>query len=266
MEQGRQKPDPAATQSARALLERRVRRAAGGPIRHSHDGFDRRRPGRHLDEHGLLRAREARRGDRPPQAPAGPTKRTRSRTTFERLPSLAQPLRRAQDARGARASSRSASREVTSPPASGSSAGSRQALAQLPDHGYRLYLESLFDELGQRSKVLFDRRDPAGLLWPRRQALNELLAILNDPSCTTSGIEDETIGWVYQYFNSGEERKKMRDASASRKRLATAASWPCATSSSRPATSFSSSPTTRSVGSGSRCRAGRQHCQSGANT
>ena len=25
--------------------------------------------------------------------------------------------------------------------------------------------------------------------------------------------EDETIGWVYQFFNSGEERKKMRDES-----------------------------------------------------
>src|SRR5262249_23888052 len=26
--------------------------------------------------------------------------------------------------------------------------------------------------------------------------------------------EDETIGWIYQYFNSKEERKKMRDESA----------------------------------------------------
>jgi hypothetical protein len=43
--------------------------------------------------------------------------------------------------------------------------------ADLPDKGYQLYLECLFDELGTEIKVLFDRRDPASLLWPRRQAL-----------------------------------------------------------------------------------------------
>lgn len=84
---------------------------------------------------------------------------------------------------------------------------------QLEDHGYRLYLESLFDEIGQDVGVLFDRRDPAGLFWPRRQALNDLLTILNDSRLLAVWNEDETIGWVYQYFNSSEERKKMRDES-----------------------------------------------------
>ena len=42
-------------------------------------------------------------------------------------------------------------------------------LPLLPDDaGYRLYLESLFDELSTEVKVLFDRRDPASVLWPRR--------------------------------------------------------------------------------------------------
>ena len=38
----------------------------------------------------------------------------------------------------------------------------------------------------------------------------------DDPQCRElSGVwgEDETIGWVYQFFNSDEERKKMRDES-----------------------------------------------------
>jgi hypothetical protein len=91
--------------------------------------------------------------------------------------------------------------------------GLAPGLVQLPDHGYRVYLESLFDEIGQEVGVLFDRRDPAGLLWPRRQAVNELLAILNDPQLQEIWDVDETIGWVYQYFNSSEERKKMRDES-----------------------------------------------------
>lgn len=79
--------------------------------------------------------------------------------------------------------------------------------------GYRLYLECLFDELATEVKVLFDRRDPASALWPRRQAFEELLAVLNGPELAGVWIEDETIGWVYQFFNSGEERRAMREAS-----------------------------------------------------
>jgi len=56
--------------------------------------------------------------------------------------------------------------------------GLAPGLASLPDGGYRLYLECLFDELSVEVKVLFDRRDSASLLWPRRGALTELLDIL----------------------------------------------------------------------------------------
>ena len=52
-------------------------------------------------------------------------------------------------------------------------------LVALEDKGYRLYIETLFDEIGQEVKVLFDRRDVASLLWPDRQTLLELLGILN---------------------------------------------------------------------------------------
>jgi hypothetical protein len=83
-------------------------------------------------------------------------------------------------------------------------------LADLPDHGYRLYLECLFDELGREIGVLFDRRDPASLLWPRRQPLTDLLAILNASELAGAWLEDETIGWVYQYFNGEDERRQMR--------------------------------------------------------
>lgn len=91
--------------------------------------------------------------------------------------------------------------------------GLAPGLASLPDDGYRLYLECLFDELSVEIKVLFDRRDPASLLWPRRGALAELLDILGQNDLSGIWNEDETIGWVYQYFNSSEERKKMREES-----------------------------------------------------
>ena len=81
----------------------------------------------------------------------------------------------------------------------------------LPDAaGYRLYIESLFDELSTEIKVLFDRRDPASVLWPKRATFEELLQVLNAPALTSVWREDETIGWVYQYFNSEEDRRKAR--------------------------------------------------------
>jgi hypothetical protein len=93
-------------------------------------------------------------------------------------------------------------------------AGMAPGLALLPDDaGYRLYLESLFDELSTEVKVLFDRRDPAGVLWPRRLAFGSLLETLNGPGLDGIWADDETIGWVYQYFNGADERKKMRDES-----------------------------------------------------
>jgi hypothetical protein len=92
--------------------------------------------------------------------------------------------------------------------------GLAQGLSQLPDQGYRLYLESIFDEIGQEVGILFDRRDPSSLVWLRRPALIELLEILNAPVLAGVWGDDETIGWVYQYFNSAEERKQMREESA----------------------------------------------------
>jgi hypothetical protein len=92
--------------------------------------------------------------------------------------------------------------------------GMAPGVALLPDAaGYRIYVESLFDEFSTEIKDLFDRRDAASVLWPKRQTFEALLAILNAPDLSRVWGEDETIGWVYQFFNSGEERRKMRDES-----------------------------------------------------
>ena len=91
--------------------------------------------------------------------------------------------------------------------------GLAQGLVQLPDHGYRIYIETVFDEIGREVRVLFDRRDAVSLMWPRRQALLDLLGVLNAAELSTVWIEDETAGWVYQYFNAEDERRTMREAS-----------------------------------------------------
>lgn len=92
--------------------------------------------------------------------------------------------------------------------------GMAPGVALLPDSaGYRLYIESLFDELSTEMKVLFDRRDTASVLWPKRATFESLLEVLNTHELAKVWGEDETIGWVYQFFNSGDERKRMRDES-----------------------------------------------------
>jgi len=78
---------------------------------------------------------------------------------------------------------------------------------------YRVYLFSVFDELAQDLPGLFGRYAPQGRLFPREAALLPLLALINDAEIEPLWGEDETIGWIYQYFNSKEERKAMRDAS-----------------------------------------------------
>ena len=78
---------------------------------------------------------------------------------------------------------------------------------------YRIYLQSVFDELSQDLPGLFDRFSPQGRLFPREAALIQVLTLINHGEIEPLWAEDETIGWIYQYFNSKEERKAMRDAS-----------------------------------------------------
>lgn len=79
---------------------------------------------------------------------------------------------------------------------------------------YQSYLFSLFDEFGLDLAVLFDRFSVQGRLFPRETALLQLLEQINDYEIEPLWAEDETIGWIYQYFNSQEERKKMRSESS----------------------------------------------------
>lgn len=78
---------------------------------------------------------------------------------------------------------------------------------------YRVFLECMFDELAGDLGVLFDRMIPQSAVFPSERCMEDVLAELNKPELTHLWTEDETIGWVYQYFNPPEERKAMREAS-----------------------------------------------------
>ncbi|MCP9943335.1 BREX-1 system adenine-specific DNA-methyltransferase PglX [Cyanobium sp. ATX 6E8] len=89
-----------------------------------------------------------------------------------------------------------------------------QGLLVEQESSYRLYLETIFEDVSRELRALFDPRDPASLLWPKRTALLDLLDILNRPELAELWREDETLGWIYQYFNGDAERKKMREESS----------------------------------------------------
>jgi hypothetical protein len=88
-------------------------------------------------------------------------------------------------------------------------------------HRYQLFLESVFDELSIEMPSIFNRYSPYGLIFPDEQALTDLLELINAEDLINyydeaSGLtlnywkEDETLGWLFQYYNSIDERKKMR--------------------------------------------------------
>jgi hypothetical protein len=81
---------------------------------------------------------------------------------------------------------------------------------------YRAYVECLYDELVLDLPGLFDRKNPESRIFPRERCLDEVLAMLNDPNLAHLWKEDETIGWIYQYYNDPEERRKMRESAAPR--------------------------------------------------
>lgn len=79
---------------------------------------------------------------------------------------------------------------------------------------YEHYLHLLFAELAVDLGVLFASDHANALLFPRHRALADVLDQLNASDLGFLWMSDETIGWVYQYFNSSDEIRAMRKASS----------------------------------------------------
>lgn len=69
---------------------------------------------------------------------------------------------------------------------------------------YHRYLLWQAGEIAKEIPVLFDPENLASRLVPRLPALNIFLALLNKSNLTPAWHAEETIGWVYQYFNEPE--------------------------------------------------------------
>jgi hypothetical protein len=71
------------------------------------------------------------------------------------------------------------------------------------DVAYRHFLLWQSGQVAQEIRVLFDPDNLASRLFPRPAALGVLLDLLNAPGLQPAWApgNEETIGWVYQYFN-----------------------------------------------------------------
>ena len=89
---------------------------------------------------------------------------------------------------------------------------------------YTWYVYSVFDELSIELPGVFNRYSPYGLIWFDEMTLQKFFDLINAEDlssfydqATGETInfwrEDETLGWIFQYYNSLEERRKMRDES-----------------------------------------------------
>ncbi len=102
---------------------------------------------------------------------------------------------------------------------------SPEAMHAQPDGGYRLYLELLFDDLGQTLGVLFDRTTPTSILFASQSCLQELLGLLN------AARTKRLAGFTNTLLPPNCARKHARH----RAHPATATNWPSAINSTRRA-------------------------------
>lgn len=90
-----------------------------------------------------------------------------------------------------------------------------EALANAGDteKAYRHFLRWLSGTLSEELGALFAPDDPADRLYPPLRVLDQVLELLNAEELKAIWTEDETIGWVYQYFTPKELRDKSHKES-----------------------------------------------------
>src|SRR5215212_9398616 len=81
------------------------------------------------------------------------------------------------------------------------------------DEAYRNFLRWLGGTLSEEIGVLFSPTDPAHHLFPPQRVLDAVLDLINAEELDDVWDEEETIGWVYQYYTTKELRDKARKES-----------------------------------------------------
>jgi hypothetical protein len=82
------------------------------------------------------------------------------------------------------------------------------------DEAYRHFLLHLCGLISEEIKVLFDPEHLSTHVFPRPQVLKQVLDLINSGEISDIWSEDETIGWIYQYFTPKETRANVRAESS----------------------------------------------------
>ena len=113
----------------------------------------------------------------------------------------------------------------------GDSPNDRDGFGEAPrDRAFRHFLLWQSGELAKEVKVLFDPDNVPSLLFPRPGVLKELIDEINadDRKQDWAAGNEETVGWVYQYFNA-EEKDAAFDKVFKKKKKFEKADLPAAT-------------------------------------
>ncbi len=81
------------------------------------------------------------------------------------------------------------------------------------DEVYKNFLLHQYGLISEEIHVLFDPEDVSNLIFPKPRTLYDLLDLINQEPLADLWEEDETIGWIYQYFTPKELRKQARSES-----------------------------------------------------
>jgi hypothetical protein len=85
--------------------------------------------------------------------------------------------------------------------------------------GLKAFLRSVFRELQNDIKILFDPDDEYSIIMPSLKALRECIRALNEDIPESAFKEPELIGWVYQYFQTEEKNRVFEEVRTKKKKI-----------------------------------------------
>jgi len=85
--------------------------------------------------------------------------------------------------------------------------------------GLKAFLHSVFGELQDDIKILFDPNDEYSIVMPSIQTLRECIRALNEDIPEDAFREPELLGWVYQYFQAEEKDKVFEEVRTKKKKI-----------------------------------------------
>ncbi len=85
--------------------------------------------------------------------------------------------------------------------------------------GLKAFLYSVFGELQNDIKILFDPDDEYSIIMPSLETLRECIRALNEDITEDAFKEPELIGWVYQYFQTEEKDRVFEEVRTKKKKI-----------------------------------------------